>query len=155
MHGATTYEHHQRCPSPLRRPAPLLDRRAGAGRPRLARASRPPASKQPASPADPGHSQYLPHRQQPVLLPFLQKVRSAHPHAEIELVCSGGQLLPFLADLQLQRIHPVKLQGKRLLASLSVLWRLRRQHYDRVYVPFASSTDHLIAGWVKAREAGL
>ncbi len=86
------------------------------------------------------------------LLPFLQKVRSAHPHAEIELVCIGGQLLPFLADLQLQRIHPVRLQGKRLLASLSVLWRLRRQHYDRVYVPFASSTDHLIAGWVKARE---
>jgi hypothetical protein len=36
-----------------------------------------------------------------------------------------------------------------------VLWRLRRQHYDRVYVPFASSTDHLIAGWVKARENGL
>lgn len=86
------------------------------------------------------------------LLPFLQKVRSTHPHAEIELVCIGGQLLPFLADLQLQRIHPVRLQGKRLLASLSVLWRLRRQHYDRVYVPFASSTDHLIAGWVKARE---
>lgn len=86
------------------------------------------------------------------LLPFLQKVRSAHPHAEIELVCIGGQLLPFLADLQLQHIHPVRLQGKRLLASLSVLWQLRRQHYDRVYVPFASSTDHLIAGWVKARE---
>lgn len=86
------------------------------------------------------------------LLPFLQKVHSIHPNADIELVCSGGQLIPFLADLQLQQIHQVRLQGKHLIAALPVLWRLRRQHYDRVYVPFASSTDHLIASWVKARE---
>lgn len=86
------------------------------------------------------------------LLPFLQKVRSAHPNADIELVCSGGQLLPFLADLKLQQVHQVRLQGKQLIAALPVLWRLGRQQYDQVYVPFASSTDHLIAAWVRASE---
>lgn len=117
----------------------------------LARRSRLPASSQPArriliirSTNRIGNNLFL--------LPFLQKVRSAHPNAEIELVCSGGQLLPFLADLQLHQLHQVRLQGKRLLAALPVLWRLRRRQYDKVYVPFASSTDHLIAAWVKACE---
>nr|WP_254803768.1 lipopolysaccharide heptosyltransferase family protein [Aeromonas salmonicida] len=86
------------------------------------------------------------------LLPFLQQVRRAHPFAEIELVCSGGQLLPFLGDKQLQRIHQIRLQGKHLIPALPRLWHLRRQHYDSVYVPFASSTDHLIAAWVRASE---
>lgn len=86
------------------------------------------------------------------LLPFLQALRGEHPDAEIELVCSGGPLLPFLTEQGLQRIHQVRLQGKQLPAALLALWRLRRQHYDRVYVPFASSTDHLIAAWVRAGE---
>ncbi|MGY3901763.1 glycosyltransferase family 9 protein [Aeromonas lusitana] len=86
------------------------------------------------------------------LLPFLQAVRGEHPDAEIELVCSGGALLPFFAQCRLQRLHLLRLQGKHLLAALRALWRRRRQHYDRVYVPFASSTDHLIAAWVRAGE---
>ena len=86
------------------------------------------------------------------LLPFLQRLRRDHPNAEIELVCSGGPLLPFLADLQLGAIHRVRLQGKQLIGALAVLWRLRQRHYDSVYVPFASSTDHLIAAWVRAGE---
>ncbi|HDN9016559.1 TPA: glycosyltransferase family 9 protein [Aeromonas salmonicida] len=86
------------------------------------------------------------------LLPFLQQVRRAHPFAEIELVCSGGLLPPFLGDKQLQRIHPIRLQGKHLIPALPRLWHLRRQRYDSVYVPFASSTDHLIAAWVRASE---
>ncbi|MGL5811914.1 MAG: glycosyltransferase family 9 protein [Aeromonas sp.] len=86
------------------------------------------------------------------LLPFLHALRSAHPKAEIELVCSGGPLLPFFAQCRLQRLHLLRLQGKHLLTALPALWRLRRQHYDRVYVPFASSTDHLIAAWVRGAE---
>ncbi len=103
-------------------------------------------------PADPGHSQYLPHWQQPVSAALFAEGAQRPPPRRDRAGVQRRSAAPFLADLQLQRIHPVKLQGKRLLASLSVLWRLRRQHYDRVYVPFASSTDHLIAGWVKARE---
>ena len=75
------------------------------------------------------------------LLPFLQRLRRDHPNAEIELVCSGGPLLPFLTDLQLGAIHRVRLQGKQLIGALAVLWRLRQRHYDSVYVPFASSTE--------------
>ncbi|WP_349917969.1 glycosyltransferase family 9 protein [Aeromonas veronii] len=86
------------------------------------------------------------------LLPFLQALRSAHPDADIELVCSGGPLLPFLSHLRLAQLHRVRLQGRHLLTALPILWRLRRQHYDRVYVPFASSTDHLIAAWVRGAE---
>ena len=62
------------------------------------------------------------------LLPFLQRLRRDHPTAEIELVCSGGPLLPFLADLQLGAIHRVRLQGKQLIGALAVLWRLRQRH---------------------------
>ncbi|WP_439833090.1 glycosyltransferase family 9 protein [Aeromonas caviae] len=86
------------------------------------------------------------------LLPFLHQLHRAHPHAELELVCSPTPLLPFLADLPLQHIHQIRLQGRHLPGALSALSRLRRQHYDRVYVPFASSTDHFIAAWVQARE---
>lgn len=86
------------------------------------------------------------------LLPFLQKVQSAYPIAEIELLCSGGPLMPLFNALKLQRIHLIKLQGKALLSSLPALWQLRQQRYDRVYVPFASSTDHLLAAWVPACE---
>nr|WP_242397248.1 hypothetical protein [Aeromonas salmonicida] len=52
----------------------------------------------------------------------------------------------------MQRIHQIRLQGKHLIPALPRLWHLRRQHYDSVYVPFASSTDHLIAAWVRASE---
>lgn len=79
------------------------------------------------------------------LLPFLHQLHRVHPHAELELVCSPTALLPFLADLPLRHIHQIRLQGRHLPGALSALSRLRRQHYDRVYVPFASSTDHFIA----------
>lgn len=86
------------------------------------------------------------------LLPFLQQVQKSHPGAEIELVCSQGPLLPLFTALNLQRIHLIKLQGKGLFNALPALWQLRQQRYDRVYVPFASSTDHLLAAWVRSSE---
>lgn len=86
------------------------------------------------------------------LLPFLQQVQRVHPDARIELVCSQGPLLPLFTALNLQRIHLIKLQGKGLFNALPALWQLRQQRYDRVYVPFASSTDHLLAAWVQSCE---
>ncbi|WP_421232978.1 glycosyltransferase family 9 protein [Aeromonas jandaei] len=86
------------------------------------------------------------------LLPFLQQVQKSHPGAEIELVCSKGPLLPLFTALKLHRIHLIRLQGKGLISALPALWQLRQQRYDRVYVPFASSTDHLLAAWVRGCE---
>ncbi|MBC8674427.1 hypothetical protein H2136_22240 [Aeromonas hydrophila] len=150
MHGATTYEHHQRCPSPLRRPAPLLDRRAGAGRPRLARASRPPAGKQPASrrilvirsTCRIGNNLFL--------LPFCKRCAAPTPCRDRAGV-QRRSAAPFPPICNCSAFIRSSCRANGCW-PLSVLWRLRRQHYDRVYVPFASSTDHLIAGWVKARE---
>ncbi|UXB09959.1 glycosyltransferase family 9 protein (plasmid) [Aeromonas dhakensis] len=86
------------------------------------------------------------------LLPFLQQVQKSHPGAEVELVCSKGPLLPLFDTLNLHRIHLVRLQGKGLFKALPTLLQLRQQRYDLVYVPFASSTDHLLAAWVRGRE---
>ncbi|MGY3911247.1 glycosyltransferase family 9 protein [Aeromonas piscicola] len=86
------------------------------------------------------------------LLPFLHKVRAIYPDAEIDLVCAGGPMQPFFESINLQNIYKVRLKGKHLINSIPILWHLRNKYYDRVYVPFPSSTDHFIAAWVKARE---
>lgn len=86
------------------------------------------------------------------LLPFLHKIRAVYPNANIELVCTGGATLPFLTDINLQRIHKVRLQGVHTIRSIPILWQLRKKYYDRVYVPFPSSTDHFIASWILAKE---
>jgi hypothetical protein len=103
MHGATNLG-TIRVPFAASTASAGLDRRAGWAAPRLACASRPTAGKQPASQRILVIRSTCRIGNNLFLLPFLHQLRRA-PYAELELVCSGGQLLPFLADLQLQRIH--------------------------------------------------
>lgn len=81
------------------------------------------------------------------LLPFLQTLRARYPGATIDLVQSAPLLEPFIATLGISRLFYVSVRPGKWLAALATLRTLRRRHYDRVYAPFPSSTDHLIAAW--------
>ena len=85
------------------------------------------------------------------LLPFLNRLRQAHPQASIDLMVISDSQARIFQGMSLARIWVSHFAFGTALSFMKTLRQCRKQPYDLLFMPHPSSTDILIGGYIHAR----
>lgn len=85
------------------------------------------------------------------LLPFLHRVRTAYPQAQLELMVINDAQARIFEHMPLTRVWVSSFRFGSVLRFLQTMRQCRARPYDLLWMPHPSSTDILIGGYIHAR----